>query len=149
MENSRKSATLKRAIIHYVGNKNNGDPLHLSNEALQLPSTVTDTLGDAFLSKFNTAYDHYSFTHTSSLQFNEVHSFALQLFAAPDTFTEASVSIARHLYETAVHPKIKAGELYVCGFEGLPFESRVCKAIGLFKTEHKSIFLDVAREGGS
>jgi len=149
MDNSLKTAILKHAIIHYVGNKNNGELLHASDAPLQLHTTLSETLSDAFLSKFSTAYDHYSFTHPSSLQFNEVHSFAVQLFAASDHFTSASVGIAQHLFETAVHPKIKGGELYVCGFEGLPFESRICKAVGLFKTEHKSIFLDVALEGGS
>jgi hypothetical protein len=71
-----------------------------------------------------------------------VYNFCKQLFEEPDNFVEVSASIARHLYEQSTHPKVKGGELYVAYFEGLPVESRMYKAIGLFKTENKSIFID-------
>jgi hypothetical protein len=60
-----------------------------------------------------------------------------------------SASMARHLYEQSTHPKVKGGELYIVYFEGLPVNGRMHKAIGLYKTENKSLFLDVMKKMGS
>jgi hypothetical protein len=138
--------SLKKLVVHYVGSKNNLDPLHISNEALELDSEVLKILQDGFLHKFKTIPEQFSFHHTSSLQFNEVYSFCKQLFENPGQLEELSGAIARHLYEASVHPKVKGGELYVAYFEGLPMESRMYKAIGLFKTENKALFMDVQQK---
>ncbi len=138
-------AILKNIIIHYVGSKNNLDPVFLSTAPLELDDVSSQILKDSFLQRFRNNTEYYSFTHPSSLQFNEVFQFARQLFEGGE-FEEISASIAKHLYEQSTHPKVKGGELYVALFEGLPVESRVHKAIGLFKTENKSFFLDVHKK---
>jgi hypothetical protein len=137
---------LKSVVVHYVGSKNNLDRLYLSGESLDLDDEVLKRLQDGFLYRFKTMPEHYSFHHPSSLQFNEVYSYCKRLFADPGTLVETSASIARHLYESSTHPKVKGGELYVAYLEGLPLESRMYKAIGLFKTENKALFLDVEEE---
>lgn len=140
------STVLQKLIIHYVGSKNNLDPVYLSSNALELDDETVRILQDSFLSRFRNIQEQYSFHHPSSLQFNEVYQYASQLFDEEGSFEEISASIARHLYEQSTHPKVKGGELYVAYFEGLPVESRVHKAIGLFKTENKSVFLDVQKQ---
>ena len=135
--------SLKKLIVHYVGSKNNLEPLHLSSQALELESEVLKMLQDGFLYKFKTIPEQFSFHHPSSLQYNEVYSFCRQLFGDASQLEDLSAAIARHLYEASVHPKVKGGELYVAYFEGLPVESRMHKAIGLFKTENKAVFMDV------
>ena len=148
MEVNFKTASLKKLMVHYVGSKNNLDPLHISDSALGLDDETLEILSNAFLQKFNTIFEYYRFQHPSSLQFNEVYNYAAKLFLEKDGFEEQSGNIARHLYESSTHPKVKGGELYVALFEGLPVESRMCSAIGLFKTENKALFLDVAQQGG-
>lgn len=144
MDLNFKSASLKKIIVHYVGSKNNLEPLHLSRHALELDEETQQALSDNFLNRFNTIYEYYSFHHPSSLQFNEVYNYATQLFDDREAFEALSADMAKHLYESSTHPKVKGGELYVCLFEGLPIEGRMYSALGLFKTENKSLFLDVA-----
>ncbi len=146
METSLKRATLKKVIVHYVGSKNNLDPLQLSEKEVQISEEDKELIGAAFLSKFNHSFETYRFTHPSSLQFNEVYNYASELFLKGETFSEQSKKMAKHLYESSTHPKVKSGELYVCFFEGLPVEGRVHSAIGLFKTEHKTHFLNVSQK---
>jgi hypothetical protein len=140
------TASLKNIIIHYAGSKNNQEGFQLSEEALQLDEDFLKILQEAFLARFRTNEEYHSFTHPSSLQFNEVYQYAKQLFTNSDAFQEVSIAIARHLYEQSVHPKVKGGELYISYFEGLSVESKMCKAIGIFKTEHKSLFLDAQQQ---
>ncbi len=143
MELNFKSASLKKLIVHYVGSKNNLDPLHISNDALTLEEETIQIIGEHFLNKFNNVFEYYSFHHPSSLQFNEVYNYVAELFLEKDLFEQQSVKIAHHLYDSSTHPKVKGGELYVALFEGLPVEGRMHSAVGLFKTENKSMFLDV------
>lgn len=144
MELNLKEAFLKKVMVHYVGSKNNLDPLHLSEEALKLDEETIRIVGESFLAKFKDAVEYFSFHHPSSLEFNEVYTYASSLFQDRDRFEELSVKIARHLYESSTHPKVKGGELYVALFEDLPVEGRFYKALGLFKTENKSLFLDAS-----
>jgi hypothetical protein len=148
MELNLKAAFLKKLMVHYVGSKNNLDPLLLAEEALTLDEETLQIVGESFLNKFKDAVEYFSFHHPSSLEFNEVYSYASSLFMDKERFEELSVKIARHLYESSTHPKVKGGELYVALFEDLPVEGRFYKALGLFKTENKSLFLD-ARHANS
>jgi hypothetical protein len=146
METVLPTASLKKLIIHYVGSKNNLEPLHLSKKQVSLDEETLQTIGTAFLSRFKTESEYYQFQHAASLQYNEIYNYAVQAFLDGDLFNPQSENIAKHLYESSTHPRIKGGELYVCYFEGLPVEGRLCTALGLFKTENKSFFLDVAQE---
>ena len=137
-----QNTPLQKLIVHYIGNKNNADPLHLSQEAIELNDDLKMILGDSFLSRFKNNQEWHSFSHESSLQFNEVYNYSQQLFGNNDAFEEVSQSIAKHLYNQSIHPKVKGGELYIAYFDALPVESRMCKAIGLFKTENKALFLE-------
>ena len=139
---------LKNLMVHYVGSKNNAEPLHLSPDTLELEKETLKILQDGFLHKFKTIPEQYAFHHPSSLQFNEVYNFCRQLFEDATRLKETADAIAKHLYEASTHPKVKGGELYVAYFEGLPVESRMHKAIGLFKTENKALFMDVQQQAG-
>ncbi|OLY92936.1 hypothetical protein SAMN05444008_10432 [Cnuella takakiae] len=148
MELELKSAALKQLMVHYVGSKNNLEPLHVSPHCLELDEESLQAIGESFLNRFKNSEEYYQFTHPSSLQFNEVYNFVADSFLNREKFEANGGAIARHLYESSTHPKVKAGELYVGFLEGLPVEGRMHKAIGLFKTENKSLFLDVAQSAG-
>lgn len=149
MELNLKSAALKQLMVHYVGSKNNLEPLHISETALELEEAILQAVGDSFLNRFSNAVEYYSFHHPHSLQFNVVYNFVMDTFLNRDHYEANSGAIARHLYESSTHPKVKAGELYVGFFEGLPVEGRMHRAMGLFKTENKALFLDVAQNAGT
>ncbi len=142
METNLKGASLKNLIVHYVGSKNNLDPLYLSKEALSLSDENRQIVTDNFLNKFQNTAEYFSFQHPDSLQYHEMYHYATELFANPENFEPVSAKMASHLYESSTHPKVKGGELYIGIFENLPVDSKMCKAIGLFKTENKSLFLD-------
>jgi hypothetical protein len=141
-----QNTSLQKLIIHYTGNKNNADPLLLSPATLETDDDARQIYGESFLSRFKNNHEYYSFSHPSSLQYNEVYNYCKDIFTNADAFEEASQSIAKHLYNQSLHPKIKGGELYVAYFDALPVESRMCKAVGIFKTENKTLFLD-AQQG--
>lgn len=140
------TSTLAKLIVHYVGSKNNLDPIYLSDTALALDEDLLKIIGDSFLHKFKNAPERYSFHHPSSLQFNEVYQYCSAIWREEDSFENISINIAKHLYESSTHPKVKGGELYVAFFESVPVEGRMHKAIGLFKTENKVLFLDVQHQ---
>ncbi|MBB1286338.1 nucleoid-associated protein [Flavisolibacter sp. BT320] len=140
---------LEKLIIHYVGNKNNADPLLLSGQAPELSEENLYIIQDSFLGRFKNNHEHHSFSHDASLQYHELYQYCKQLFDDDTTFDEVSGNIAKHLYNQSTHPKVKGGEFYVAYFNGLPLDSKVCKAIGLFKTENKAFFLDAQQEEGS
>jgi hypothetical protein len=138
---------LEKLIIHYVGNKNNNDPIFLSPQAPELSEESLYIIQDSFLGRFKNNHEYHSFSHDASLQYNELYQYCKQLFANDSSFTEVSGNIARHLYNQSTHPKVKGGEFYIAYFDGLPVESKVCKAIGMFKTENKAFFLDAEQDG--
>jgi hypothetical protein len=142
-----ENTSLRQVIIHYVGSKNNMGPLQLSPKALELNDEQVQLLQDSFLNRFRNNQEYYAFHHPESLEFNEVYQYCRRLFADASVFEEVSASMARHLYEQSTHPKVKGGELYIAYFDGLAVDSRMHKAIGLFKTENKSFFLDVEQKG--
>ncbi|HEV2479820.1 MAG TPA: nucleoid-associated protein [Puia sp.] len=136
-------ANLERLGVHYTGNKQNGGGLLLSKQEQRLNEELKARLREALLQRFTNCHERYSFTHASSLEFNEVYSFARTLFADRVNFYEQSVNIARHLFESSLHPKIKPGELYVAIFNSILDDEDAVEAIGLFKAETKSLFADL------
>lgn len=137
---------LQKLVVHYVGNKNNADPLRLSQNPIDLNDDLKTILGDSFLSRFKNNHEWHRFSHASSLQYNEAYNYCQKTFRDADAFEETAQALARHLYNQSTHPKVKGGELYVAYFDALPVESRVCKAIGLFKVENKALFLEAGQE---
>ncbi|MDB5252711.1 MAG: hypothetical protein JWP27_1880 [Flaviaesturariibacter sp.] len=138
------TASLRRIILHFVGSKNNLDQLDLAGDALDIDTQTKDSLQQSLLAKFKGLAEAYSFHHASSLQYNEMYNYCREMFSDPDSFARLSAQMAKHLYEASTHPRVKGGEFYVALFDGLPIESRMHKAIGLFKTENKSLFMEAS-----
>lgn len=139
-------AVLQKVSVHFIGNKGNGDELLTSKKQLHLEKEARVIIKNAFLGNFNLESDKYSFHHPSSLDYNEVYNYCLETLAEGATFQKNAVNIAKHLYESTMHPKIKAGELYVCYFENCFVNGAFIDAIGLYKTETKSDFIDLSSE---
>lgn len=137
-------AILKMVSVHVVGNKGTGGELITSKAPLEISEEDKRKIKEPFLSRFTAEAEKYRFHHLASLDYNEVYNYCLQLLAETNTFHEQSVNIAKHLFESSTHPKIKPGELYICLFENCLLNGLYCDALGLFKTETKSNFLDLS-----
>jgi len=59
----------------------------------------------------------------------------------PEIFQEFSKAVTTHLYNQSGHPHIKGGEIYVAYFKNLSIDNNVVDAIGIFKSELQSDFL--------
>jgi 37-kD nucleoid-associated bacterial protein len=146
MEISISEAILHKITVHYVGNKGNGNELVTSKKQLQLSKEEKLLLKTSFLSQFSLDSDKYAFHHPSSLNYNEVYNYCLESLAEGATFQKNSVNIAKHLFESTIHPKIKPGELYVCYFENCLVNGAYVDAIGIYKTESRQHFIDLTKE---
>lgn len=136
-------AELTRLAVHYTGNKQNGGPLLLSQQEQDLDADSRVRLSEVLLGRFKDCHERYSFHHTSSLDYHEVYNFVKAVFEDAAVFQEQSKRMASHLYEVALHPKIKPGELYVGHFANILADDLPLEAIGLFKAETKSLFADI------
>ncbi len=137
------NASLNRLAVHYVGNKNNQEPLLLSKKEQTPGEEHRGRFTQVLLDKFSNSFERYSFHHPSALDFNEVYQFVAAIFRDNEEFRPQSSSIASHLYEVSLHPKIKPGELYVAHFTGIGLEDRMVEGVGLFKAETKSLFVEL------
>lgn len=138
---------LSDIIVHHVGIRDQQEELVLAGSPLEVSPDLASELKPYFLHRFGFAYEQYRFESPSGFP-NPVLESVRQLFAEEDSLTEASGVIARSLYEAIIHPKVKPGELVVVRFDNYPFEGRTIRAIGIFKMENKSRFLEVVRNGG-
>lgn len=140
------NASLTKVSIHHVGNKGLEQKLTLSENTFKPGEGLTEKLEKFFLNKFANVFEKFRFSHPSSLKFNEVYSYAENIFADKESFHAETERIARHLFESSAHPKIKPGELYVCHFINAEIDDRQVDAVGIFKTEVKNGYFDVRRE---
>lgn len=140
------AAVLERLVIHLVGNKANEEGIRLSeNESVPGNEETADHLKKYFLSPFNTVQESFHLSHVSGMEFNEVFNFCSRIFEDDTTFFDQSIEIAKHLYEKSLHPKIKPGELSVCLFSRINFEGEDRRAIGIYKSENRNVFLQFNR----
>ena len=141
-------ATIESLSIHYIGNKAKDElsvfsegPLFLLDE--NLPALVLDY----FIKPFEKMQESFRFSHASAIELNEVFHYANEVFNNNLDFHQASVDIAKHLYNISTHPNIKPGELYVARFKNVLVDGFEREAIGIFKSEIKEPYLTVNREG--
>ena len=104
---------IEALAVHVVGNKSKDEPLTVSPE---LSAQVADeglmrTLTAYFLGGFKSE-ECYNLHHETDLGCNEVWNFACRIFDDPEALLEHSVSLAKHLYESGMHPQIKGGEFH-------------------------------------
>jgi hypothetical protein len=75
------------------------------------------------------------------LEYNDMYNFATEVFNNPNEIHNVSKKITKHLFEQSNHPHIKNGEVYVTYFTNVSIDNNVVDAIGVFKSEIKTDFL--------
>ena len=138
---------LQKLITHYIGNQMHEEPLGLSTQESILEENTTELLLEYFLKPMKPE-NFYSFTHAVELEMNEVFTLINSVFAASDSFIEASQSLAKLLYGHSTHPKIKSGQLNVVYLNNVVLGDELLDAIGIFKSETDAPFLKMDQEQG-
>ena len=138
---------IEKVCVHNVGNKINGEELHLSKSLLDISDVkIRELLSKFFLTPFSDP-EYHSFTFSNEdFTLNPMYTFASQIFEDVKLFQETSVDIAKHLYELSLHSQIKSGDLFITYFSEIVVEDEVTDAIGIFKSENKQSFLKLDRE---
>lgn len=144
-----KNARISKLIVHHIGNQNREEGYNLSEEEAQRSPTLDDLLIKSYLLPSVKTGHSYDFFHESDLSLNTIHHFSTLIFDDPEQFNLHSQSIAKHLYSVSTHPNIGGGEFIIILFDGLNVEDRSTQALGFFRIEGKSDYLDVEDSNGS
>lgn len=139
---------IEHIALHIVGNREEEEPIILSEKELHVSEVISEVLQGWLLLPFQTD-DYYQLYNDSGIEYNVVYGVANIIFDNPEALYEQSVNLAKHLYEQSTHPKIKGGEFYTVYFKDCIVDGETVDAIGLFKSENKDTFLKVLREGGN
>lgn len=133
---------IQKVSVHTVGNKTNGEELHLSKSLLDTAELrVKELLFKFFLNPFENP-EFYSFSFTNGdFTLNPIFNFASQIFDNAKSFHKNSINVAKHLYELSIHPQIKSGDLFLAYFTDISIEDEFSDAIGIFKSENRQAFL--------
>src|SRR4051812_32508483 len=124
-------AQLTRFVIHFVGNKGLGEELTLSEKQFEFKDDfVKETVLRYFLTPFKTDIYH-QFKGKVDVSLASVANACEDIFAGHSDFVAQSKSIATHLYNQSMHPKIAGGEFFVCFFKDAVVDGELCDAIGL------------------
>lgn len=132
---------MDKLIVHFVGNKNNGDGVRFSSE-----ETNFENVEELFNSLVNNSFNFeelYSFHFLPKVELNPVYQFVKSIFKDKSSFIEQTQNCSRILYDKSNHPKIKGGELQIVYFTACEFNGKIVDAIGFFKSENKEMFIKV------
>lgn len=134
--------------LHKVGNKSRNENYFLSDELYKIEDEVLPLIKEYFFKPFREKEEnYYQFAHEVDLGYNEMYQYATEIFSNPGKLVEVSKQITKHLYEISNHPHIKTGEVYVTYLTNLSIDNNVVDAIGIFKSEILSDFLEVDENG--
>lgn len=138
--------------VHQVNNKSRNEDVFVTEEPYKLSDEIAPLLKEYFFKPFREKdEDYYQFAHDVDLEFNELYNMATKIFNSPSETNvhQTSKEIARHLYEQSGHPHIKSGELYVAYLTNVSIDNNIVDAIGIFKSEIKTDFIQFDKEGSN
>jgi hypothetical protein len=128
--------------IHKVGNKSRNESIFLSDNQYGLNDEIVPILKEYFFRSFREKEEnYYQFAHEVDLEYNEMFKLAAEIFNNPSAVHEVSKKITQHLFEQSNHPHIKNGEVYVTYLTNVSIDNNVVDAIGVFKSELRTDFL--------
>jgi len=136
--------------IHRVGNKSRSEAIFLSDEQYKPTDEIIPLLKEYFFKPFRDKEENYfQFAHDVHLDYHDMYNFATEVFTDPSKAHEVSKKITKHLFEQSNHPHIKNGEVYVAYLTNITIDNNPVDAIGIFKSEIKTDFLQFDEKGGN
>jgi hypothetical protein len=134
--------------IHRVGNKSRNESQFLSEQPFNLNDEIVPLMKEYFFRPFREKEENYfQFAHEVDLDYNEMFQFASEVFTNPSSLHDVSKKITNHLFEQSNHPHIKNGEVYVTYLTNVNIDNTVVDAIGVFKSEVQTDFLQFEENG--
>jgi len=136
------NAHIENLSIHRVGNKSRNETQFLSENPYSLNDEIVPLLKEYFFKSFREKEENYfQFVHEVDLEYNEMYNLATEIFLNPSSVHDVSKKITTHLFEQSNHPHIKNGEVYVTYLTNISIDNNVVDAIGVFKSELRTDFL--------
>ena len=134
--------------IHRVGNKSRNESQFLSEQPFNLTDEIVPLMKEYFFRPFREKEENYfQFAHEVDLDYNEMFQFASEVFTNPSSLHDVSKKITNHLFQQSNHPHIKNGEVYVTYLTNVNIDNTVVDAIGVFKSEVQTDFLQFEEKG--
>jgi hypothetical protein len=142
-------AYIESLSIHHVGNRFADENYFTTDK----PFKITDTeqralLGSRFFGGFKSPR-LYEFSHETDLDLNEAYATSKEILHNHEAFHVVGKKFVAQLYESSVHPKIKAGEVYIAHVTGIMIGHEIFEGIGIFKSESKGVFIKAIAEQSS
>jgi len=136
------NAQINSISIHRIGNKSRNESIFLSAEPYRLNDEITPLLKEYFFKPFRDKEENYfQFAHDVHLDYHFMFNFAKDIFTNPGNTHAVSRKITEHLFDQSNHPHIKSGEIYVLHISNLTIDNNPVDAVGIFKSEIKSDFI--------
>ncbi|MDY0089134.1 MAG: nucleoid-associated protein [Flavobacteriaceae bacterium] len=136
------NAHIESLSIHRIGNKSRNENIFLSGQPYVLNDEIAPLLKEFFLKPFREKEEnYYQFAHEVDLDFHDMYKLTSEVFVNPESVHDVSKKITQHLFEQSIHPHIKSGEVFVVHFTNLTIDNQNTDAVGVFKTEILSDFL--------
>jgi hypothetical protein len=144
------NAHIDNLSIHRVGNKSRNEAIFLSENPYGLNDEIMPLLKEYFFKPFREKEENYfQFAHEVDLEYNDMFNLATEIFTNPSEVHNVSQKITKHLFEQSNHPHIKNGEVYVAYLTNVSIDNNVVDAIGIFKSEIQTDFLQFEENGSN
>src|SRR5690606_37924281 len=128
--------------VHRVGNKSRNEAIFLSEQPYNLNDEIAPLLKEYFFKPFREKEENYfQFAHEVDLDYHDMYNLVTEMFTDPSNAHEVSKKITKHLFDQSNHPHIKNGEVYVTYLTNLSIDNNTVDAVGIFKSEIKTDFL--------
>ncbi|MCF6365576.1 MAG: nucleoid-associated protein [Bacteroidales bacterium] len=136
---------LMKLITHKTRDKHLENFFWLADRETSFNPETAEYIMQYFLQSFKLP-EFYSFAYSTEPETNKAYTFVKQIFEDEGSFIAASKNIAKLLYESSEHPKIKDGELNIAYFNSVQIGDEMTDGIGIFKSENTSPFLKMTQE---
>jgi len=134
----------KEALIHNLIFQRiiiNAENVADDAQTMQVSEGEEETLINILLKPFANVAETLEFRHGIDLSYNPLFNIAKFIYGGGN-FQEAFHDILLHLKSVSKHPNIKDGELFAVKFERVGFNKKHYEALGLYKVENKTDFVE-------
>lgn len=140
-------SVVRSVILHQIGNKLREEPLVLADHCFDITDSISNVILGGYLRGIVSDKNQYELSHESDMALNDVAHHVSNFFSKQKSFVELSRNLAAHLYASAHHPNISAGDLFVILFDKLKVDDTYRTAIGIYKSESKQQYLSARTDG--
>lgn len=138
---------VQSVILHQVGNRLREEPLILADQCFAITDGISNLILGGYLRGIVNSKNQYVLTHESDMALNDIAHHVSDFFAKKTSFIDLSQKLATHLYASAHHPNIAAGDLFVILFDKVKVDGKYSSAIGIYKSESKQQYISTRTDG--